>query len=187
MWVNTEQTWRMKMSSLLCSSLGPAAPAGAQPWLASVLWRSARLWLQTALRCHQPNPPSAFLYLIFPAVRPCFSPGVWLADLPSRAAHQPLTFLLLFLSIWPPPWLSLGLVLHLIVSLNTDNIDIVKLSGLETSEDSKALRSITGACPEGICLLAAQARAHQRTSFSSLVAELCTVCLKSGPDRHGST
>lgn len=26
-------------------------------------------------------------------------------------------------------------------------------------------RRVTGACPEGICLLAAQARAHQRTSF----------------------
>lgn len=33
-----------------------------------------------------------------------------------------------------------GLLLYLIVSLHTDNIDIVKLSGLETSEETKTLQ-----------------------------------------------
>lgn len=71
MWVNTEQTWRMKISSLLCSFLG----AGASCWstafgrlrdkqfvrrLVLVLWRNASLWLETAIRCHQANPLSGF-------------------------------------------------------------------------------------------------------------------------------
>lgn len=96
--------------------------------------------------CRQPSDAisqthsQAFLYLIFPTVCPYFSCGVWLTELPSQAAHQPLTFLPLFFRFGHCSWLSLGLLLYFIVSLDTDNIDIVKLSGLETSEDSKALQ-----------------------------------------------
>ena len=70
MWVNTEQTLRIKINSLYCSFLGAGGlPAGAEPlascWdkhfvrlLVLVLWSNARLWLVTAISCHQPNPLS---------------------------------------------------------------------------------------------------------------------------------
>lgn len=68
LWVNTEQTLRMKISGLRCSFLGAnALPAGAQPWQAagiSTLSDRASCfgampdWLVTAISCHQPNPLS---------------------------------------------------------------------------------------------------------------------------------
>lgn len=88
MWVNTEQTLRIKINSLYCSFLGAGGlPAGAEPlascWdkhfvrlLVLVLWSNARLWLVTAIAAISQTHFQAFVYLVYQTVHPCFSLGV---------------------------------------------------------------------------------------------------------------